>query len=232
MIGSPKTIDTRKDAARRSKAARNIASALGLTAQQASGAGAGRPRGTYKYGMPIHEYKKQLAQRKALYEDYKRQQNMQLASRGMTPEQVQMAQQAQSSQVQRIRQVSQAPQYPQQVQNVAEEELAFRKFLAQQTVSPNTQKILDNLRRTQLKSQRDDVEMQRRLNERKMVASAGNLLNTPFVFKSHQVDFTGVSGNNILSAPNAFRENPSNFVLRKRGFNILQTREAGNSIGF
>jgi hypothetical protein len=210
-----------KKTRRRGTATKRLLSAFGLTKSQASGGGPGRPTGTYKYGMPIHEFKKLQARKKALYQSYKQEQNMRLKKRGLTPEQIQQLQYQRT-----------ATQPGLDIQeSVPDEELAFREFLAKRTISPQTQRILDNLRRTQLKAKSDDVEMQRRIREKKMVAQAGSLLATPFVFKDHQMNITGIPKDNILLAPNIMREREDNpHILQTNKLNILQTTEAGNTL--
>ena len=182
----------------------------------------GRPTGSYKYGMPIGKYKKAIARQKALYDAYRRKEALQLAQRGLTQEEIK---QAQLSKLQR----------PQQLKpkTVAQNELEFRKFLAKNTVSPNTQRLMDDLERIQLKAQRDDVEQQRRVFEKRLLAEKGNLLKARNLFgpESNNLNILEVEGN-ILQAQNLFRENPEGNVLRPRGVSILNTREAGNDLRF
>lgn len=220
----------RRAVAKRARGTGRFLGALGVISAK-DVRGPGRPRGTYKYrGMPIHEYKKLQSRKRALLEIYREKQNLQLRRRGLSPEQI--------SQLQFVKTAREGGipidviETPQGVMSAADEELAFRKFAADKTISPNTQNILRRLRRTQLKSKTDDVIMQRRLKERKMVASAGNLLETPFVFKEYQMDITGVHQDNILLAPSVFRENPEDNILRQNRLNVMQTREAGNNLRF
>jgi len=49
----------RGEVKRRAKAVGGIAAAMGLTRSKQTKKGAGRPSGTYKYGMPIQVYKKE-----------------------------------------------------------------------------------------------------------------------------------------------------------------------------
>ena len=199
-------------------------------------AGAGRPKGTFKYGMPIHEYNKLRSRKKALYDIYKQKQTAELQRRGLTPDQIQRLQYLKTLQEKGVVQIPQeidVLETPQSVVEPVNEELRFRKFRADKTISPNTQKILRRLRYTQLKSERDDVDMQRRLKEKKMVAQAGNIMETPFIFNKHQIDLTGVEEENILNAPNYFKEREDNpNILKTKKLNIMQTMEAGNNLKF
>lgn len=192
--------------------------------------GRGRPKGTFKYDMPIHEYKKLMSRKKALYEQYRDQKILNLRRKGLSPEQI--------NQLKVIKEVESGGrpigvlETPESVMSVVDEDLEFTKFRADKTIHPNTQKMLRKLRHTQLKSERDDVEMQRRNKEKRMVASAGNILETPFVFNKHQLDTTGISQDNILLAPSVFREDPRDNILRTNKLNIMQTGEAGNNLKF
>lgn len=198
---------------------------------EAQRSGPGRPRGTYKHGMPIHVYKKLQARQRALFRAYQMQNARKLAGRGLTPAQVQQAQLQRTldSPPEATTLPPQGfPSKPQQaieVMDQADDDLKFRKFLSASSISPRTQQILLQLRKTQLKSKRDDLENQRRIMERKLVGEAGNLLSTPFIFKDHDLDMTGVDGDNILKSPPVFKENPENNILRSRGRNILDLRE-------
>lgn len=188
-------------------------------------AGSGRPKKTYKYGVPVAQYRKQIARRKAMLQEFRRQQSGELKKKGFTTEEVQQLRQ---------RKAIREP-LPTRLKTTspADEDLAFRKYLAKNHVSPTTQAILNKLRHTQLKSERDDVEQQRRLREKKMVESAGVILNTPYIFNKHQLDTTGVdSDDNILMAPNTFKANDADNLLKQNKLNILQTSEAGNTLKF
>jgi hypothetical protein len=107
-------------------------------------------------------------------------------------------------------------------------------MVTEQSVSPNTMMILDRLKNIQMKAQRDDMNMQRIKREQRMVAEAGNLMKCRNLFgpSSSNLDITGVSSDNILMAPNVFTENPDNNILKKRRYNILSCKEAGNSLFF
>ena len=67
-----------------------------------------------------------------------------------------------------------------------------------------------------------------------MVGMAMNLFRAHENMIDTDMDFTGVGKDNILSAPNVWREDGSNNILRNnRGsFSILNTREAGNDLFF
>tara|TARA_B100001971_G_scaffold212899_1_gene244334 strand:- start:489 stop:1286 length:798 start_codon:yes stop_codon:yes gene_type:complete len=204
--------------------------AFGTIPGSAQQAGAGRPRGSGKYQRMgfegVHDYRRHLAKRKVMLQQYKTEQAGRLGKRGLTIEQVQQLREVKAA-IQPSTPEVEAPK------SVADEELEFRKWMAQTQVSPNTQKILHRLRRTQLKSQSDDVEMQRRLNERRIVDNAGDIMKTPFIFNQHQLDITGVPEKNILMAKNVFKERVENpNLLRTDKLNILQTGEAGNNLRF
>ncbi len=191
----------------------------------------GRPKGTYKYGMPIHEYKKLLARERALAEQFREQQKLELIRKGIPP--------GRAEQLQLLKAVEEKKgvpigvlETPETVMRTADDELQFRKWKADKTISYNTQKLLRNLRRVQLKADADNIEMQRKLKERRMISKAGNILSTPYILNKHKLDFTGVKEDNILLAPNIFREIPENHILRPRRLNILQTKETGNNLSF
>jgi len=240
---------TAKATRRRVRAARTVLGAFGVIEEGSRSSGPGRPRGTFKYGLPIQEYKRLMAQKRAMFREYQEQQRLKLRQKGFNPEQVQQLQQEEylqgQTQPQQTQQfveqpiiqrqtfakpkpLSQAPHVP---VSVADEELEFHKFVSAQT-SPNTQQMLDNLRRTQLKGVRDDIDMQRRLREKAMLAQAGNILDTPFIFKKNQVDFTGVPEDNILMAPNLFLERQEDNILRPRGTSVLDTKSSGFRLKF
>ena len=225
---------SRKKTLQRATRARAIAGLLGAGEKRTGRPG--RPRESYKYGMPIHIYKKLQARQKVLYSSYQDTEARQLSQRGLTPQMVQQlqlqrtVQQPRQLQPQQLQQevMEEFPNKKQQMNEVmgkADDDLNFRRWMAQRTISPRTQEILLRLRKTQLKGPRDDLEMQRRLEERRMVADAGNLMKTPFIFKTHQLDVTRVPEDNILKAPNTFKEDPENFILKKRARNILDTGE-------
>jgi len=212
------------------KRERGVKALFGYKSVTGERAGRGRPEGTFKYGVPIHEYKKLMSRKKALYEQYRSQKILNLRRKGLSPEQI--------NQLRVIKELESGGrplgvlETPQSVMSVVDEDLKFTKFRADKTIHPNTQRMLRRIRHTQSKSDRDDVEMQRRNKEKRMVAEAGNILQTPFVFNKHQLDTTGISQDNILLAPSVFRENPEDNILRTDKLNIMQTAEAGNNLKF
>lgn len=236
----------RKRIVKRAKGTREFLKAAGIVPGLASRSGAGRPKGTYKYGMPIQEYKKLQARKKALYQQYQQEQYVRLRPKGFTPEQIQQLQQMQTveklrrpqmqEQVQQQMQQQQMQQVqrqsPQQIlqqlrkNSAADEELAFRRWSAERTITPRTQRMLDNIRRIQLKGQRDNIEQQRRHKERMLVGRSMNLMKAHENMTPTQIDFTGVNPEeNILMAPSVFKENPENNILRPRQRNVLDMGE-------
>jgi len=254
----------KKGIKRREKATRGILTATGIIYGKQTYKGAGRPRGTFKYGMPIQVYKKMMRDKKALYQQYQEQQYNRLSTKGFTPEQIQQLQQQQvieqpqsrayrvQEQMQQMQQMRSQPPIqvgfkkrtvPTNMHNklvqpgpsVADEELNFRKWSAERTISPRTQRILDTIRRIQNKGVSDNIEQQRRLRERNMVGRSMNLMKAHENMIDTQMDFTGVDPEqNILMAPSVFKEDPNNNILRNtRGsLGILNTREAGNDLHF
>jgi len=256
-------IGSRRETKETARAVRGIASALGVIGGKQTYKGAGRPRGTFKYGMPIQVYKAQMRQKRDLYRQYQQEQVMRLRPRGFTPQQLQQLQQQQTyeeleqpsmQQVQRRlqqeQQIQQAPQrqvpmeyqkmrvptntkYIEPGRNVADDELDFRKWSAEQTISPNTQRILDTVRRIQNKGKSDNIEQQRRIRERNMVMRSMNMMKAHENMIDTSMDFTGVKPeDNILFAPNVFKENAENNILRSRGANLLNTNSYGNTLNF
>jgi len=237
----------------RQTATRKLLGAFGVmgAGQQA---GPGRPKGSYKYGMPIHKYKALQRNKRIMMEEYRQQQVMTLRRRGLSPEQVQ-EQQMQRTVQERIavqRQPQQTPReinimeprnekqmqrarrnsVAQQAIGVADDELNFRRWAAQNSVSPNTQRMLVEIRRIQNKGKKDNIEQQRRHEERRMVGRQMSLFKAHLNLAPSQLDFTGVSNENILMAPSVFKENPEDNILRPKRLNILQTKEVGNSLFF
>lgn len=234
----------------RETAAKNILASIGaLPGRSAQKAGAGRPRGTYKYGLPIQEYKKLQSQRKAVYQQYAQEQENRLAQRGLTADQVQEAQlartvsQASTQQQQFQSQMQSRPKSQIQIQmpnnqmegitNAADDELNFQRFLAQNTISPNTQKIIDNLRRTQNKALADDINQQRVHRERKIVNELGSLMRARNLFgpDSNKVDIFD-DQNNILKAPNVFSQESGINILRTGRPTLLNTKDTGGNLKF
>lgn len=222
--------ESRKVLVSRARRFKGLAQAFGALPGQAGGAGAGRPKGSYKYqiaGRPVSVFawRKFQAQRKRQLAQFQSQQNQRLAQKGFQPEQLQqLRQQRVVQQVQQGRPVME--------RNVADEELAFREHLARTTVTPSTQQILVALRRTQNKAKIDNIEEQRRHHERNLVGRSMNLMEAHKNLVPVRIDFTGVSEDNILSSPSLFKENPEDNILRTKRLNLMQTREAGNNLRF
>lgn len=217
-----------KGTKKRSMAVERLGKAFGIIQ------GAGRPQGSYKYrigGRPVSvfEFRRQQRKRAQLYAQYKQQQNLRLAKQGFSPEHIQALQQRQI-----INQMQQPQTQP--MQSIPDEDFAFEEYLAKNTVTPNTQRILDNIRRIQLKSKRDDMIQQRRLRERRLVANQIDLMKTPYIFNHANMDFTKLpeGDKSILNAPNVFKEDKINNpnILQRKRFSILQTKESGNSLNF
>ncbi len=192
--------------------------------------GAGRPKGSYKYRIgnrpvSVYEWRKHKAQRKQQLAQFQSQQNQRLRKKGFSPEQLQALRQQQI--VSRVQQGK-----PMTENNIADQELAFREHLAKNTVTPRTQQILVALRRTQNKAKSDNIEHDRRLHERNLVGRAQNMMDAHLNLNPIKLDFTGVNSENVLMAPSVFKENPENNILRPNRLNILQTKEAGNSLFF
>jgi len=215
---------SRKVLTSRSKRFGELAKAFGAMPGKASGAGAGRPKGSYKYkigGKPVSVFawRKFMAQRKQQLAQFQAQQNQRLERKGFQPEQIQQLRQHHVAQ--RVQQGK-----PMMEDNVADQELAFREHLARNTVSPRTQQILVALRRTQNKAKADNIEQQRRHHERNMVGRAMNMTKAHENLVPVRLDFTGVNPEeNILMAPSVFREDPKNNILRPRRRNILDMQE-------
>lgn len=109
------------------------------------------------------------------------------------------------------------------------------KPLKENQISPNTLAMLQRLRSIQNKGKQDNLRMQRIIRERKLLSDAGNLLKTPSLFgpESNTFDIFDDKGCDPLKAPNIFAEKPDSInVLRKRKFNLLNTKEAGNNLKF
>lgn len=243
--------DTRKAITARAKAVSGIARATGIIAGKQVYSGPGRPRGTYKYGMPIHVYKEMLRQKRGQYEQFQQERMQRLAQQGFNPQQIQQLQQQET-----IEQVQMPQQMPMQAQetmempsqtlnrpvkryaqdmpfrNVSDDELEFARWRAEKTIHPNTQRMLENVRKVQLMGKTANIEQQRRNRERNMLAKQMNLMKAHENMTDVKMDFTGVYEDNILFAPSVFKENPENNILKPRGTSILNTREGGNDLSF
>jgi len=233
----------KKAARRRGVGAERLLKAMGVIAGKSQRAGAGRPRGSYKYqlggrAVSVFEWRRAQAQRKRLYALYQQQQYQRMGSQGFTPEQVRELQQQQIMQQPRQvqpyqQQVQPQEQIPIMEKSIPDQELDFHRFASTTQVTPNTQRILDNIRRIQLKGQRDEITMQRRLRERQLVRKSMSMFKAHENMNKIRLDPTGVSEDNILKAPNIFAEKEDNpHILKPRRFNLLQTKEAGNSLWF
>jgi len=256
---------------RRQQGVKGFMTAVGAIKGSQQYGGPGRPRGSYKYGVPIQVYNQQMREKRAAYNQYQQEQAMRYKTKGFSPEQVQQLQQQQTyqeleqqpmSRVQRVQdRVQQLQQRHSQINimqnrpggfqkmrvdtnmhnkliqpgpSVADEELRFRKWSSETTISPRTQRMLDTIRRIQNKGKSDNIEQQRRIRERDMVGRSMNLMKAHENMINVDMDMTGVSNENILMAPNVFTEDGSNNILRNtRGnLSILNTRDAGNDLHF
>jgi capsular polysaccharide biosynthesis protein len=114
-----------------------------------------------------------------------------------------------------------------------QKQLAYRKF-QEAKLSPYTQRQLAIIAAIQNKAKTDDAKRQRIKREQAILGKSMNILSTPYVFKDNTLDVTNVDNTqNILMAPNAFKERPDNpHILKSDRPNILQTREAGNDLLF
>jgi len=224
--------ESRKVLTSRARRFSALAGALGATTGRGQArSGPGRPKGTYKYrigGRPasVFEWRKFQAQRKMQLSQMQQQQDQRLATKGFQPEQLQALRQ------QKIIQQAQQGGRPVMQNNVADQEADFQDHLAKTTVSPRTQQILVNIRRIQNKGRVDNIEQQRRQHERKLVGQQMNLMKAHENMIQTKMDFTGVNSENVLMAPSVFKENAEDNILRSNRPNILQTREAGNTLGF
>lgn len=113
----------------------------------------------------------------------------------------------------------------------AELSAAYQKSMK---ISENTANILARVRTIQNRSRIADMEQTRRTREKKILSDAMNILRTPNIFshKESLFDPTGVSSDNILMAPNVFKESPNNpNILDTRGRpTILDVNSTGNNI--
>ena len=198
------------------RAASRLLAAVGASGNR-SHAGPGRPKGTYKYGVPIQRFKQIQQQKKNMAQLQAYNLQSELTKKGYTPEQIQqiIAQKQATSQM-------------------SEDE--YNKMVAESVVSPHTQAMLEEIKRIQGKSKADDANMQRILRERKMVNQQMNLMNTPNIFKSDPNrlnEWLERPETNPLRAQNIFAERPDTpHITQTHRLNLLQTREAGNSLNF
>lgn len=256
-----KPLSPSKQIKKRESQLRGALTAMGVIQGKQTYSGAGRPRGTYKYGMPIHVYKQMMRENKSRYQQYQQQRQQELSTQGFTPEQVQQLQQQQTmeelqqpSVPEAIRQLQQRQQridilkqaqqgqqtpiygsgYAQDLpyKNPSDDDLEFTKWRAEKTIHPNTQRLLNEVRRIQLLGKRSNIEQARRNRERRMLARQMDLMKAHENLTNVNMNFTGVPEDNILFAPNSFKEIPENNILRPNRFSVLQTREGGNNLNF
>jgi len=227
--------DSRKKVSKRASGIRGLMTIAGVSKSGASGAG--RPKGSYKHGMPIHEYKKLLSKRKALQQQYQMDRMNKLKGKGLTPEQIRLIEYQRSMnnrspeprELQRELPISKAEQKRAQIKDLQEQiddELEFQRYSAEKTISPSAQRQLTQIRRIQNKGKSDNIRQQRVLQERRIVRRSMNLMDAHKNMTKVSLDFTGVNPDeNILMAKNVFKENPENNLLRPRNRHILDIKE-------
>ena len=204
----------------------------------------GRPMGTFKYGMPIRQWQRLQNQKKALAKLQSMKEEQEMVKKGYSGEQIQnmrrqkIAQQYQPKAIQEQQIEMEMPMemeqpIQQQVTSTQEDLMQnFQRELQMQSITPNTQRILDQVRAIQTKGARDNANMQRVLRERKMVSQATELVKAPSLFGPESNTFNVFDETfNPLKAPNVFAAREDNNIMRKRTpFNIMNTREAGNDL--
>lgn len=199
---------------------------VGTSQQVKRYAHAGRPTGSYKYGMPIQEYKRMLAQQKALRSIKEGKEIQEMQRKGYSPEQIQQV---------RMQRIAQEQAEQNTISNSGIEEQRLRKQIEMQQVSPHTQMMLDRIRSIQTKGARDNANMQRIVRERMLVARESELLKAKNLFgpESNTMDIFN-KNDNILNAENIFSEmNPNAKKIIKTGrLSILDTKNAGNDLRF
>lgn len=98
--------------------------------------------------------------------------------------------------------------------------------LKNRRLSPSVKQQLLKIMLIQNKGKADDNRQQRILREKKLLEKSMSLLATPYIFKSHVVDMSGVTSDNILNSPNIMKENPEDHILRPSGRpSVLNTGE-------
>lgn len=215
----------RRAVARKARGTERLFAALAGTERR----GRGRPKGSFKYSMPIGEYKKLQSRKKALYSEYQREQMMELRRRGVTPGQIQRLQLQRTMELGLPQPVRRLQDEPEQM---VDDELRFKKFMADKSLSPSAREILIRLRRTQNLGKLANIRQQRIQKERRMISEKGNLMKAHENMIPVRIDFSGVGQDNILMAPSIFKENPEDNILRPKRLNILQSREAGTNLRF
>ena len=107
----------------------------------------------------------------------------------------------------------------------------LRKKMQEMELSQSTQQQLARLATIQNKSKTDDYKRQRIKREREVMGKSTSILNTPYIFKGETIDVSQIKEDNILLAPNTFKEREDNpNILKQQRLSILQTREAGNQL--
>ena len=228
----------KKATAKRAVGVKRLLGGLGMLPRNVS-RGRGRPSGTYKYGMPIQEYKSRISERKAMIRLQQQLAMERVMKSGRQPQQLQQPQQVQQqmAQQQTFQQPEQEFQQPQQTfqdqMSMTPDERKLRQLQELATVTPNTMMILDDIRRIQGKAQADDANMQRIKREQRMVGDATNLLKARNLFgaDSNKMDLLSTEGT-ILMAPNVFKEMSGNRIMRTNRHSILNTKDAGNDLRF
>lgn len=111
--------------------------------------------------------------------------------------------------------------------------MSEKEIIARMPISANTLTMLDRIRRIQNSGKIANLEMQRRVRERRIVNNEMSLLKTPSLFgpESNTFNIFDESGN-PLATPNIFKELPNNKIMKTNRPNILQTRETGHDLHF
>jgi len=94
-------------------------------------------------------------------------------------------------------------------------------------ISESAWRQLNAIAKIQNKSKRDEISQRRRIRERAAVEKAMNPMKAHLNLNKIHLDFTGVSKDNILKSPNAFKEKVEDHILRPRSNSrtILDTGE-------
>lgn len=109
---------------------------------------------------------------------------------------------------------------------------ALQQKQVNETQSESFRRLRDSLIRIQNKGRNDIARMNRINRERKALSSMMNLMKAHENMTNVNMDFTGVPEDNILLAPNTFKENPDDFILKQKRLTLMQTREGGNNLNF
>jgi hypothetical protein len=147
--------ELKRETGRRQKQVLRVMKAIGV-GSGGKREGAGRPYGSFKYGMPIQKWKLLQAKNRAMYEQYQAEQQQKLQAKGFTPEQIQ--------QLEYQRQIESAQSQQQGISQVSQTQESQQQFnqqgIAQQRQLPYSQRVMNAQQQLQANQQQRYLQAQ------------------------------------------------------------------------